>query len=158
MKKLDTKRVRSRLHRKSSTRGETILRRTRILVADDHQPTLDVVESLLQAKLDVIGKVGDGLSLLEAAGRLRPDLVVLDISMPEMNGIEVAKRLRETGVGVKIVFVTVHEDADLAREALEAGGSAYVVKSCMASELLTAVKEALANRSFISPSRLFNSS
>ncbi len=126
--------------------------RIRVLLADDHEAMLDRVANLLADECDVIGTAIDGQQALDAAQNLRPDVLVLDISMPVMNGIELAHRLKEAGAKARIVFLTVHDDPDFAREALEAGALGYVIKPRIASDLLTAIKEAHAGRSFVSPS------
>ena len=100
---------------------------------------------------DIVGSVGNGLELLAAATKMNPDVVVLDITMPGFDGIKVAKRLQQAGCRAKLVFLTVHDDPDYVRAALQAGGSAYVVKSRLASDLVTAIREALAERRFVSP-------
>lgn len=99
----------------------------------------------------MVKTVGDGQAALDEATRFEPDVVVLDIAMPLLNGIEAARRLRAAGCTAKVVFLTVHQDSDYVRAALAAGGLGYVVKCRLASELLLAVREALAGRSFVSP-------
>ncbi len=126
--------------------------RIRVLLADDHEAMLDRVADLLAGECDVIGTAIDGRQALVAAKQLKPDVLVLDISMPVMNGIETAHLLKEAGAKARIVFLTVHDDPDFAREALEAGALGYVIKSRIASDLLAAIKEAHAGRSFVSPS------
>ena len=126
--------------------------RIRVLLADDHEAMLDRVTDLLADECDVIGTAIDGLQALDATKNLKPDVLVLDISMPVMNGIETARCLKEVGVKTRIVFLTVHDDPDFAREVLEAGALGYVIKPCIAFDLLTAIKEAHAGRSFVSPS------
>ncbi len=96
--------------------------RIRVLLADDHEAMLERVSALLETACNVVGTATDGQQALEAARELKPDVLVLDISMPVMNGIETAHRLKEAGAEVRIVFLTVHDDPDFAREALEAGG------------------------------------
>ncbi len=125
--------------------------RIRVLLADDHEAMLDRVANLLADECDVIGTAIDGRQALDAAQNLKPDVVVLDISMPVMNGIETAHRLKEVGVKARIVFLTVHDDPDFAREALEAGALGYVIKSRIVSDLVAAIKGAHAGRSFVSP-------
>jgi DNA-binding NarL/FixJ family response regulator len=100
----------------------------------------------------VVGTAGDGLTLLEAARKMKPDVCVLDISMPKMSGIEAATQLGRNALGPKIVFLTVNDDSDFVRAALGAGALGYVVKSRMASDLRSAIREAMAGRLFISPS------
>ena len=126
--------------------------RTRILVADDHPAFLERVAEMLAAMYEVVGEARDGKSLLESAMQLQPDVLVIDISMPILSGIEAAQKLKEMGTKAKIVFLTVHDDPDFALAALAAGASGYVTKSRMSMDLVRAVEEALAGRCFISPS------
>jgi DNA-binding NarL/FixJ family response regulator len=126
--------------------------RPRILLADDHPDFLAVAVRLLEEEFEIVNGVGDGESLLREAARLRPDVVVLDISMPGHNGIEAAMRLKAAGDAAAIVFLTVHTDPDYVRAALATGALGYVVKNHLASDLFPALKEALAGRSYISPS------
>lgn len=126
--------------------------RTRILVADDHPAVLEIVVEVLSATFEVVGEARDGKSLLELAAQLHPDVLVIDISMPIVSGIEAAQKLKDEGTKAKIVFLTVHDDPDFARAALAAGASGYVIKSRMSLDLLHAVEEALAGRRFVSPS------
>ncbi len=125
--------------------------RIRVLLADDHEAMLDRVARLLATECKVVGTATDGQQALEAAQDLKPDVLVLDISMPVMNGIETAHRLREAGVEARIVFLTVHDDPDYAREALEAGALGYVIKPRIASDLVAAIRAVYAGRSFVSP-------
>jgi DNA-binding NarL/FixJ family response regulator len=103
----------------------------------------------------VVGNVGDGYELLAEAERLHPDVIVLDITMPRLNGIEAARQLRRSHQSARLVFLTVHEDADYARAALDAGGLGYVIKTRLASDLLPAIRAALADRRFVSPTISF---
>jgi DNA-binding NarL/FixJ family response regulator len=103
----------------------------RILAADDNTAILDHVSDMLQADYDIIGKIADGNSVCGEVARLKPDLIVLDISMGDSSGIEIAYRLREQGYLGKIVFLTVHEDPDFVSAAIAAGGQGYVIKSRM---------------------------
>ena len=123
----------------------------RLLLADDHAAMLAQAVNRLTGLFEIVGSVSNGLDLLEAAARLKPDVVVFDITMPGMDGIEVARQLKRAGCHAKLVFLTVHQDADYVHAAFEAGGSAYVIKSRLASDLVPAIHEALAGRSFISP-------
>ena len=125
--------------------------RIRVLLADDHEAMLDRVARLLEAECNVVGTATDGQQALEAAQDLKPDVLVLDISMPVMNGIETAHRLKEAGAEARIVFLTVHDDPDFAKEALEAGALGYVIKPRISSDLRIAIKEVYAGRSFVSP-------
>jgi DNA-binding NarL/FixJ family response regulator len=124
----------------------------RILVADDNTAILDHVSDMLQADYQIVGKVADGNSVCAEVEKLRPNLVVLDISMGESSGIEIAVRLRELGYLGEIVFLTVHEDPDFVSAAIGAGGRGYVIKSRMNVDLELAVKAVLSHRIFISPS------
>jgi DNA-binding NarL/FixJ family response regulator len=122
----------------------------RVLVADDLPAVLSAVVALLEGSFDVVRMACDGPTALQAALTLEPDLAVLDISMPGMSGIEVARELRRRANKAKIVFLTVHEDADILASCLDAGGLGYVVKLFMETDLIPAMKEALAGRVFIS--------
>ncbi len=122
-----------------------------VLVADDHEAMLDRVARLLATEFNVVGAVTDGQQALDATVKLKPDVLVLDISMPVMNGIEAARRLKSAGSEARIVFLTVHDDPDFARKALEVGALGYVIKSRLAADLVTAVREAHSGRSFLSP-------
>lgn len=122
--------------------------RARILVADDHEEIRNEIVQLLKRKFDVLEAVGDGPEFLEAVDRLKPDLCVLDISMPNMSGIEAAQRIKDGDSQTKIVFLTLHDDSDFRDAALETGAEGYVTKSRMGKELLVAVKEVLAGRTF----------
>jgi DNA-binding NarL/FixJ family response regulator len=125
--------------------------RPRVLLADDHTMLLTAFQRLLSATCDVVGTVSDGRELLEAATRLEPDVIVADISMPRLNGIDACRLLRPKLPGTKWVFLTVNEDPDLAREAFRLGASGFLLKSSAASELFTAIQKALAGRTYITP-------
>jgi len=124
--------------------------RSRVVLADDLAPVLMEVAALLKHSFDVVGVASDGHGALETTLRLKPDLVVLDISMPGLSGIEVARELRKHGSGTKIVFLTVHEDRTILDACQAAGGLGYVIKVLMETDLIPAMKEALANRNFTS--------
>ena len=124
--------------------------RVRILLADDHPDLLKTVEHHLESEFEVVGKVLDGQLLLEEAMRLKPDVIVSDISMPLLNGIEAADQLKESDCRSRIVFLTVHTDSDFVRRCLSAGAFGYVVKSRIGTELVPAIREALAGHIFIS--------
>jgi len=128
------------------------LDRARIVLADDHEDFLAIEARLLAEEFDVVKKVGDGEALLGEAARLKPDVLILDISMPVMGGIEAAQRLQASGCRARIIFLTVHDDPDYVRAALAAGALGYVVKYRLASDLLLALREVLAGRLFVSPS------
>jgi DNA-binding NarL/FixJ family response regulator len=126
--------------------------RARILLADDHKEMHDRVVRLLEREFEMLEPVKDGRELLESANRLKPDVCLMDISMPVINGIEAAAQLKESGSPAKIIFLTIHEDPDFLIAALKAGASGYVVKQRMASDLRAAVKEVLSGRTYISSS------
>ena len=122
-----------------------------ILLADDHPSFPKLVESLLKPAFDVLAIVSNGESILEAYTRLKPDIIVTDISMPVLSGFEAAVRLRKSGCTAKVIFLTVHADPDFVRAALSTGALGYVVKPRVATDLLAAIKEVLEGRVFISP-------
>jgi DNA-binding NarL/FixJ family response regulator len=125
----------------------------RVLLADDNGAMLARVAAVLPPVCTVVGSVKDGRSALAAAEQLLPDVIVLDVSMPGLNGIEVAARLRELGSTAAVVFLSVHNEEELIQAAIEAGGLGYVVKTRLASDLGVAVREARAGRAFVSPIR-----
>lgn len=125
--------------------------RHRVLIADDHHIFAEGLRALLEPEFDVVGLVGDGQDLVEAAGTLRPEVVVTDVSMPSLNGIEAAARLRELGVTARVVVLTQHRDVAYARRAMAAGALGYVLKNAASSELVTAVREAVHGRTYVSP-------
>ncbi|HXQ73705.1 MAG TPA: response regulator transcription factor [Pyrinomonadaceae bacterium] len=120
----------------------------RILVADDHEEVRNLIVELLTRQFEVLAAVGDGLAFLEAVDRLQPDVCILDISMPKMSGIEVAKRIKQRDSKIRIVFVTLHDDSDFQTAAFATGAEGYVTKARMAGDLLFAVREVLAGRRF----------
>jgi DNA-binding NarL/FixJ family response regulator len=124
--------------------------RMRALLADDNDDFLVAATRLLEPEFEVVATVGDGQALIDEAERLDPDLLVLDISMPLLNGIEAVRQLRASGSQAKVVFLTVHEDADYVRAALLAGAQGYVVKSRLVTDFPLALNEVLQGRSFIS--------
>jgi len=123
----------------------------RILLADDHEEIRNIVVHLLERQFEILDAVADGRSLLEAASKLKPDVCLLDISMPIMNGIEAASQLKERGSTAKVIFLTINEDRDFIQAALRIGASGYVFKRRIRSDLSLAVSEALSDRIFISP-------
>ena len=128
------------------------MNRIRILLADDHPGFPKLVESMLEPAFEIIGSVSNGRSLIDTAMELKPDVVVTDISMPILNGIEAATQLRKSGCESKIVFLSIHSDPDFMRACLSIGALGYVIKPRMATELVHAIQEALAGRVFVSPS------
>lgn len=127
------------------------MRKARVLLADDHGMLLEAFEQLLQPDFEVVGTVGDGHALLAAALALKPDVIVLDIAMPQMNGMVAAKKLKQTMPDVKLIFLTVNDDAGFASEAMRIGASGYLLKSSAASELFQAIEVALEGRTYVTP-------
>lgn len=125
--------------------------RPRVVLADDHALLLDAFEKLLAPEFDVVGKVGDGRSLLTLAQQLRPDVVVLDMMMPGLNGLDAARQLRSMQPQVGLVFLTMVEDGEVAAETIRLRSCAYVLKRSAASELVTAIREVLNKRSYVTP-------
>lgn len=125
--------------------------RPRLLLADDHQVMAEGLGSLLSPEFEVIGVVADGRALVQQARELRPDLIVADISMPRLDGIEALVQLRREKLPLKVVFLTMHHDVQFARRALEAGAAGYVLKQSAAEELVLALRSALEGRTFVAP-------
>jgi len=123
----------------------------RVLVADDHRLVAEGLKSLLDGEFDVVGIVEDGREMVEAAKRLRPDVIVADISMPHLNGIDALAILRREGVQTRVVFVTMHKDVDYARRALDEGASGFVLKYAARDELMVAVHAALDGETYLTP-------
>jgi DNA-binding NarL/FixJ family response regulator len=123
----------------------------RVLLADDHNLLLGAFEKLLSPECEIVGTVSDGRSLVVEAQRLKPDVVVLDIAMPLLNGLDAGRQIKQLQKAVKLVFVTMNEDSDLAAEAFRAGASAYLLKRSAASELLLAIREVMKGRSYVTP-------
>ena len=129
----------------------TPARRPRVLLADDHLLVAEALKSLLTPEFDLVGVVEDGRALVEAAGRLQPDVIVADITMPQLNGIDALVRLRQSGDQVPVVFLTMHRDATFARRALEAGASGFVLKHSASVELIAALHAALEGKTYLTP-------
>jgi DNA-binding NarL/FixJ family response regulator len=125
--------------------------RTRILLADDHTIVCAGLAKLLEPQYEVIGIVEDGRALLKAAGELKPDVVLLDIGMPLLNGLDAARELKKRMPQVKLIFLTMESDCYIAAEALRAGAAAYLLKTSAADELLQAVRDAMRGVSYVSP-------
>ncbi|MFZ0707508.1 MAG: response regulator transcription factor [Candidatus Korobacteraceae bacterium] len=127
--------------------------RWRVLLADDHPLVLERVRALLQTTFDVIGVARNGLEMVEEAIRLRPDIIVADISMPELDGIQAAHRLRKMGTAALIVFLTIHESSEFVEACQAEGALGFVLKTQMKADLIPAINAALAGRSFVSCNR-----
>ena len=123
----------------------------RVLLADDHNLLLGAFEKLLAPECEIVGTATDGRSLVVEAQRLKPDVIVLDIAMPLLNGLDAGRQIKLLRKDVKLVFVTMNEDPDLAAEAFRAGASAYVLKRSAGSELITAIREVVKRRSYVTP-------
>jgi DNA-binding NarL/FixJ family response regulator len=132
--------------------GTTSSECPRVLLVDDNLDMLESAAAVLSTGFEIVGRANDGRAALEAAGKLHPDVIVLDISMPGMGGLEVAARLKAAGSKAAVVFLTVHDDEEVVRAASDAGGLGYVLKPRLASELPRAALEASAGRRFISTS------
>ena len=124
--------------------------RARILIADDHNLVAELCKRLLETEFDVVGVVSDGRSLLRAAGELKPDVIVLDIAMPVLNGLDAGWQVKEMLPAIKLVYLTMNTDIDVAAEALERGASGYLLKTCAAGEMVVAVREVLRGKTYIS--------
>jgi len=127
------------------------MRVTKVLLADDHSLLLTAFEKLLSGECDVVGQVTDGRALIAAAEDLNPDVIVLDISMPLLNGLEAARQIRHRFPDIKLIFLTMNEEADVAAEAFRVGASGYLLKRSAGSELSTAIREVMQGRSYITP-------
>jgi DNA-binding NarL/FixJ family response regulator len=127
------------------------MRRPRVLLADDHALLLGAFEKLLVGECDIVGQVNDGRALVAEAERLKPDVIVLDISMPLLNGLEAGRQIKQKFRDIKLIFLTMNEDSDLAAEAFRSGASGYLLKRSAASELSAAIREVMQGRSYITP-------
>jgi DNA-binding NarL/FixJ family response regulator len=127
----------------------------RVLLADDHKAMLERVKTLLDSQFEIIGAVDNGQALVDAAKKLNPDVLVVDISMPVLNGIDAVRQIRKSGGRARVIFLTVHEDPDMVPACFDAGALGFVLKSRLASDLIPAIQLALANQAFVSPSLLW---
>ncbi|MBP3957003.1 response regulator transcription factor [Gemmata sp. G18] len=127
------------------------MNRPRVLFADDHRLIREAFARLVEPECDVVGAVADGLALLAEVPTLRPDIVVADIAMPLLNGLDATRQLRKDAPDVKVIILTMNEDADLAAEAFRVGASGFLLKNSAASELLQAIREVAQGRSYITP-------
>ncbi|MDJ0950416.1 MAG: response regulator transcription factor [Alphaproteobacteria bacterium] len=125
--------------------------RPRVLLADDHALLLDAFSRLLEPECDIVGTAADGRELLTKARALKPDIIVLDVSMPVLNGLDAGERLKRALPRARLIYLTVNEDPDLVAEAFRAGASGYVLKRCAAEELFHAIREVRMGRSYVSP-------
>ena len=128
-----------------------MIHRPRVLLADDHTMLLDAFQRLLETDCEIVGTASDGHALVELAIKTNPEVVILDIAMPRLSGIGAAAQIRRKLPEVKIIFLTVNQDPDVAVEAIRLGASAYLLKSSASSELISAIKLALAGKTYITP-------
>jgi DNA-binding NarL/FixJ family response regulator len=127
------------------------MKKPRVLLADDHKIMIEGLKNLLKDEFEIVGSVENGRALLEQASTLYPDVIVADISMPQLNGIEAARQIKKTDKNVKIVFLTMHPDATYAANAFEAGASGFVLKHSASSELISAIHQAIKGRIYVTP-------
>ena len=125
--------------------------RTKVLLADDHAMVAEGLANLLKDRFDLVGTVGDGSALIDAARKLRPDVIIADMTMPVLSGLEALRRLKAAKSDAKIIFLTMHADAALATEAIRAGASGYVLKISAGEELITAIQEVVQGRMYLTP-------
>ena len=124
----------------------------RVLLADDHAIVLEGLRHILEPEFEIVGEVADGRALVSVALIFRPEIIITAISLPLLNGIEAAREIRKINRKVRIIFLTMHADPSYAAEALDAGGSAYILKSAAVAEILVAIREVLSGRVYVSPS------
>jgi DNA-binding NarL/FixJ family response regulator len=134
-----------------SLERRNIVTRPRVLLADDHRLLREAFARLLEADCDVVGAVADGRAVLALAPELRPDIVVLDVAMPLLDGLETARELRRLMPNVRVIFLTMNEDPDIAAEAFRAGAVGYLLKTSAAAELLQAIREVTQDRGYVTP-------
>ncbi len=127
------------------------MKRPRVILADDHLLVLDALKNLLEPEFEVVGRFMDGHTLVEEAEKLNPNVVVLDIGMPTMNGLNAGQRLKKAMPTVKLIYLTMNQDPDLAAEAFRLGASGFVVKSAAASELQQALREVVRGGAYVTP-------
>jgi DNA-binding NarL/FixJ family response regulator len=128
-----------------------VISRPRILIADDHNLIAELCKRLLEIEFDVVGTVSDGRALVRAAAELRPDVIVVDVAMPVLNGLDAGQQVKEMMRGVKLIYLTMNPDLEVAAEAFRRGANGYLLKTCAAVEMVTAVREVLRGRSYLSP-------
>jgi DNA-binding NarL/FixJ family response regulator len=127
------------------------MRRVKVLLADDHTIVVEGLQSLLKDQFELVGTVADGRQLVDAARKLRPDVIVTDLSMPVLSGLDALRQLKAGGVDAKVIFLTMHADARVATEALRAGASGFLLKQSAGDELITAIEDVLQGRTYLTP-------
>jgi len=127
------------------------MQRTRVILADDHKLILDALKNLIEPEFEVVGTFGDGHALVEGAPELKPQVIVLDVGMPTMNGISAGQRLKQLMPNIKLIYLTMNEDPDLAAEAFRLGAKGYLLKSSAGSELVDALRSVVRGGSYMTP-------
>ena len=127
------------------------MKRTRLIIADDHVMFAQGLESLLHDEFELLGTAGNGEELVEATLRLGPDVILVDISMPVLNGFDAVRRIKASGSDTRIIFLTMHDDATLLSEAFRCGASGYILKQAAGEELVNAIKEVAHGNNYVSP-------
>jgi len=127
-----------------------VTNRSRILIADDHKLVAELCKQLLESEFDVVGVVADGRALVRAAGKLKPDVIIVDVAMPILNGLDAGRQVKEMLPSVKLVYLTMNPDPEIAAEALARGASGYLLKTCASSEMVLAVREVLRGKTYLS--------
>lgn len=128
-----------------------MMKRIRLLLADDHMLFAQGLQSLLHDEFELLGTVGNGKDLVDATHRLNPEVILVDISMPVLNGFDAVRRIRQDGNLAKVIFLTMHDDETLVAEAFRCGGSGYVLKQAAGEELVTAIKEVAQGNNYLTP-------
>jgi DNA-binding NarL/FixJ family response regulator len=126
--------------------------RSRVLIADDHTLVAELCKKLLETEFDVVGTVSDGHALVSAAGELKPDVIVVDVAMPILNGLDAGQQVKQMLPAVKLIFLTMNPDIEIAAEAFRRGAHGYLLKTCAAAELVLCVRDVLRGKSYLSPS------
>jgi DNA-binding NarL/FixJ family response regulator len=128
-----------------------VINRPRILIADDHNLVAELCKTLLETEFNVVGTVSNGRALVRAAAELKPDVIVVDVAMPVLNGLDAGRQVKEALPAVKVIYLTMNPDVDLAAEAFRRGANGYLLKTCAAAELVLGVREVLRGKSYMSP-------
>lgn len=127
------------------------MHRSQVLIADDHNLVAELCKNLLNSEFEVVGTVTDGRALVREAAELKPDVIIVDIAMPVLNGLDAAQRVKQMLPAVKVIFLTMNPDPELAAEAFRRGASGYLLKTSAATEMLTAVRQVLRGKTYLSP-------
>jgi len=128
------------------------MQRSRILIADDHTLIADMCKRLLEAEFEVVGTVGDGRAMVRVATQLKPDVIIVDIAMPLLNGLDAGIQVKAALPAVKLIYLTMNNDPELVLEAFNRGAAGYLLKTCAVSDLVTAVRDVLRGQTYLSPS------